>query len=107
MSKRSYLDNIRHKFFEGIGVPEQQTFVADEFQQQAIANVVEDYDTLVVAPTGSGKTYIAFECINAELKQGKRSVYTTPLKALSNTKFAELKKRFEPDHKVGLLTGDR
>lgn len=38
---------------------------------------------------------------------GTRAVYTTPLKALSNTKFNELKRRFEPEFQVGLLTGDR
>jgi len=43
----------------------------------------------------------------AALKKGKRAVYTAPLKALSNTKYNEFKKLFEPEYKVGLLTGDR
>jgi ATP-dependent RNA helicase HelY len=102
-----YLQEARARLFAGIGTPPVQVFQADEFQQQAIASVVEGVDTLVVAPTGSGKTYIAFEAIRAALCLGNRAVYTTPLKALSNTKFNELKNKFEPEFKVGLLTGDR
>jgi len=106
--KSSYVENARSRFFAGMGVPSKdKEFVVDNFQKKAISSVVNGSDTLVVAPTGSGKTYIAMEAISAMLDLHCRSVYTTPLKALSNTKFSELKKRFEPQHKVGLLTGDR
>ena len=91
----------------GMGVPEARTFVVDDFQAEAVSSVAAGNDTLVVAPTGAGKTYIAIEAIKAMLQQGLRTVYTTPLKALSNTKYNELKKLFEPQYKVGLLTGDR
>lgn len=47
------------------------------------------------------------EGIRRTVGQGYRAVYTAPLKALSNAKFAEFKKRFEPKFSVGLLTGDR
>lgn len=108
MNKSSYVENARARFLAGIGVPDKgNKFVVDEFQKKAISAVVDGHDTLVVAPTGSGKTYIALEAISAMLSLRCRSVYTTPLKALSNTKYTELKKRFEPEHKVGLLTGDR
>lgn len=107
MTKQSYLKNAQIHFLDGIGVPERKAFVVDDFQQEAISHVVDGVDTLVVAPTGSGKTYIALEAINATLSQKKRAVYTTPLKALSNTKYNELRHRFEPQHSVGLLTGDR
>lgn len=108
MRRSSYVEKARERFLEGMGVPARDTaFVVDRFQKEAISSVVDGNDTLVVAPTGSGKTYIAMEAISAMLSLHCRSVYTTPLKALSNTKFTELKKRFEPDHKVGLLTGDR
>ncbi len=102
-----FLDEARKRFLQGIGVPEPKPFVADEFQKEAISSVVEGNDTLVVAPTGAGKTYIAMEAISATLNLGLKAVYTTPLKALSNTKFTELKAKFQPNHKVGLLTGDR
>ncbi|MBX7144732.1 MAG: DEAD/DEAH box helicase [Oligoflexia bacterium] len=107
MSTNKYIDDIRRQFLRGIGVPQQAAFVADDFQKEAISSVVDGQDTLVVAPTGAGKTYIAMEAIQATLALGLRAVYTTPLKALSNTKFAELKSKFAPRHKVGLLTGDR
>jgi superfamily II RNA helicase len=107
MSQRKALQNMRKKFLSGLGVPEKKDFVIDEFQKQAIASAVEGHDTLVVAPTGSGKTFIAVEAIRAYLGMGLKSVYTTPLKALSNTKYNELKKTFEPAHSVGILTGDR
>lgn len=98
---------LKAKLLEGIGVPEKQEFKVDEFQKLAIKAVANGSDTLVSAPTGSGKTYIAFEAIAVAIGFKKRAVYTTPLKALSNTKYLELKKRFEPEAKVGLLTGDR
>ncbi len=107
MSKRHFLDDERQRFLSGIGVPPQGVFEIDQFQKEAIANVVDGKDTLVVAPTGSGKTYIALEAIRATLLLGKKAVYTTPLKALSNTKYSELKQKFEPEFNVGILTGDR
>lgn len=107
MSKRTHINVAREALLEGIGVPEKEEFVADDFQKEAISQVTDGIDTLVVAPTGSGKTYIALQAIDAFITQNLRAVYTTPLKALSNTKFTEFKARFEPAHKVGLLTGDR
>jgi len=107
MTKNSFIEDARRKFLHGIGVPKPSPFVADEFQKEAISSVVEGNDTLVVAPTGAGKTYIAMEAISATLGLGLKAVYTTPLKALSNTKYSELKVKFQPQHKVGLLTGDR
>ena len=107
MKKPGSIEHSRRRLLEGIGVPEAAEFVVDQFQREAISAVANGEDTLVVAPTGAGKTYIAMEAISTMLQLRCRSVYTTPLKALSNTKFTELKKRFEPAHSVGLLTGDR
>ena len=107
MGKRDHLRDLRNEFFEGIGVPEAKAIVADEFQKGAIQSLIDGNDTLVVAPTGSGKTYIAVEAIQAVLHSGGKAIYTTPLKALSNTKYNEFKSRFEPEFRVGLLTGDR
>jgi len=107
MSRFSSLAEAQRRFLEGVGAPPCSEFAVDDFQRQAILSVTDGKDTLVVAPTGSGKTYIAIEAIAAVLMQKLRAVYTTPLKALSNTKYSELKRKFEPAYKVGILTGDR
>jgi ATP-dependent RNA helicase HelY len=107
MMKFKAIQESREKFLSGIGVPTKGQFVVDSFQKEAIDNLVAGIDTLVVAPTGSGKTYIATEAMRSLLEQGKRAIYTTPLKALSNTKYSEFQHTFGPKHSVGLLTGDR
>lgn len=107
MSKASKIKDARDRLLKGIGVPEAEKFIVDDFQKEAIEAVAEGVDTLVVAPTGAGKTYVALQAIEVALGFKSRAVYTTPLKALSNTKFLELKSQFGADHKVGLLTGDR
>lgn len=107
MSKQGYLDEARNKLLSGLGAPPPSKFEIDDFQREAISGVVDSQDTLVVAPTGSGKTFIALQAIDAALALKCRAIYTTPLKALSNTKYAELKRLFEPKYKVGILTGDR
>lgn len=107
MMKFKAIQESRERFLAGIGVPEKGTFVADEFQREAISQVTAGVDTLVVAPTGSGKTHIAVESIRAVLESQQHAVYTTPLKALSNTKYTEFQNIFGPQHSVGLLTGDR
>lgn len=107
MNKKNYLKDAQERLLEGISVPEKTEFIVDDFQREAIEAIAAGEDTLVVAPTGAGKTYIALEAISVALGMNARAVYTTPLKALSNGKYTELKKKFEPAHKVGLLTGDR
>jgi ATP-dependent RNA helicase HelY len=107
MSRSHYIKEAREQLLHGIGAPDNSSFTTDDFQKAAIDSVVSGKDTLVVAPTGAGKTHIAIEAITAALYLKQKSVYTTPLKALSNTKYADLKLRFEPQFKVGLLTGDR
>lgn len=89
----------------GIGVPPQKPFVPDDFQIEAL-EAIENEDVLVTAPTGSGKTWIAREEIRRLLEQGKKAWYTTPLKALTNSKYIEFSKEFGKDN-VGILTGDR
>jgi ATP-dependent RNA helicase HelY len=60
---------------------------------------------LVSAPTGSGKTVVADYAVARALGERRRAFYTTPLKALSNQKLAELSRRYRAPN-VGLLTGD-
>jgi superfamily II RNA helicase len=107
MLKDNAIEESRERFLSGIGVPKKEDFIVDDFQKQAIENLANGIDTLVVAPTGSGKTFIAIEAMRHLIKQGQHAVYTTPLKALSNTKYSEFQRIFAPDYTVGLLTGDR
>jgi superfamily II RNA helicase len=97
----------RDELLRGLGVPPPAKFHPDRFQLDAIESLKGGNDTLVIAPTGAGKTFIAIEAIRAVMERGKRAVYTAPLKALSNAKYADMKKLFEPEFRVGLLTGDR
>ena len=89
----------------GIGTPNPTPFKPDPFQLEALA-ALEFEDVLVTAPTGSGKTWIAQEEIRRLLETGKQAWYTTPLKALTNSKYAEFTEEFGSD-RVGVLTGDR
>ena len=97
--------NAVERLLSGIGVPEQRPFSPDPFQLEALA-AIEHEDVLVTAPTGSGKTWIAREEIRRLLGQGKRAWYTTPLKALTNSKYTEFGQEFGAEN-VGILTGDR
>lgn len=93
------------RLLHGIGTPEPAPIVPDAFQIDALA-AIETQDVLVTAPTGSGKTWIAREEIRRLLEQGKRAWYTTPLKALTNSKYVEFSEEFGAEN-VGILTGDR
>lgn len=93
------------RLLEGIGTPRPTPFKPDPFQLEALA-MLEFEDVLVTAPTGSGKTWIAREEIRRLLESGRRAWYTSPLKALTNSKYQEFSDEFGAD-KVGILTGDR
>ena len=93
------------RLLEGIGTPRATPFKPDEFQVEALA-ALEYEDVLVTAPTGSGKTWIAREEIRRLLESGRRAWYTSPLKALTNSKYQEFIDEFGTE-RVGILTGDR
>src|SRR5262245_38904184 len=98
-------DRELRELLSGIGTPNPSPFKPDPFQLEALA-ALEFEDVLVTAPTGSGKTWIAREEIRRLLDAGKRAWYTTPLKALTNSKYAEFLEEFGAE-RVGILTGDR
>jgi superfamily II RNA helicase len=93
------------RLLEGIGTPRAKPFKPDDFQLEALA-ALEFEDVLVTAPTGSGKTWIAREEIRRLLESGRRAWYTSPLKALTNSKYHEFLDEFGAGN-VGILTGDR
>ena len=76
-----------------------------DFQKYAIEAIVEKQHVLVTAHTGSGKTLPAEFAIQHFAKQGKKVIYTSPIKALSNQKYYEFTKKF-PEISFGLFTGD-
>nr|MDP9454112.1 DEAD/DEAH box helicase [Actinomycetota bacterium] len=80
-------------------------FALDDFQLRAIAALDEGDSVLVAAPTGAGKTVVAEHAVADALARGGKVFYTTPIKALSNQKFADFARRWGPA-RVGLLTGD-
>ncbi len=92
-------------WLEGLGVPPAKAFIPDAWQEDAIAKLREG-DVVVSVPTGSGKTYVAVEAARRAIAENRTVIYTSPLKALSNTKYTEFSKIFGADQ-VGILTGDR
>ncbi len=80
-------------------------FPLDEFQIQACEALAAGHGVLVAAPTGSGKTIVGEFAVHLSLATGRKCFYTTPIKALSNQKYADLVDRYGEDQ-VGLLTGD-
>ncbi|HII64099.1 TPA: DEAD/DEAH box helicase [Candidatus Woesearchaeota archaeon] len=82
-----------------------KNLVLDPFQEDAIRAIEENKSVVVSAPTGSGKTLIADYIIGKYIKEGKKVIYTAPIKALSNQKYKEFSADYGEEN-VGLLTGD-
>ncbi|QAY62664.1 DEAD/DEAH box helicase [Xylanimonas allomyrinae] len=80
-------------------------FELDDFQVAACQALEDGRGVLVAAPTGAGKTVVGEFAVHLALAQGGKAFYTTPIKALSNQKYADLARRHGADQ-VGLLTGD-
>src|SRR5215470_4072857 len=80
-------------------------FPLDPFQQEACAAVEAGRGVLVAAPTGAGKTIVGEFAVHLGLVTGRKTFYTTPIKALSNQKYSDLARVHGAD-RVGLLTGD-
>lgn len=79
-------------------------FVLDPFQRESIETFLGGDSVMVAAPTGTGKTIVAEFGVYESFRRGGRVMYTTPIKALSNQKFRDLRAIY--DDNVGLLTGD-
>jgi len=83
----------------------QYDFDLDPFQVEACEALQDGRGVLVAAPTGSGKTVVGEFAVHLALTTGRKAFYTTPIKALSNQKYADLVHRYGAAA-VGLLTGD-
>src|SRR5215218_6963278 len=80
-------------------------FVFDDYQREACAQIEAGSGVLVAAPSGAGKTIVGEFAVFLALENGRKCFYTTPIKALSNQKYADLVRRHGASS-VGLLTGD-
>ena len=80
-------------------------FEFDDFQVAACDALEAGHGVLVAAPTGSGKTVVGEFAVHLAMAGGRKCFYTTPIKALSNQKYADLVSRYSAAN-VGLLTGD-
>lgn len=78
-------------------------FELDPFQFVATSCIERNESVLVSAHTSAGKTVVAEFAIATCLAEGRRVVYTSPIKALSNQKYREFLETFSD---VGLMTGD-
>ena len=80
-------------------------FELDPFQERSCDALEDGHGVLVCAPTGAGKTVVGEFAVHLALAKGQKCFYTTPIKALSNQKYADLVDRYGAKS-VGLLTGD-
>ena len=95
-------DVLLGKFLEYVESRKLQLYPA---QEAAILELFEDKNVILNTPTGSGKSLVATALHFQAVAQGRRSIYTCPIKALVNEKFMALCREFGPDN-VGLSTGD-
>lgn len=102
LCSNEYPDDSNKKYTEYF---EKYSFPLSSFQKYAIEAIVEGHNVLVCAPTGSGKTLPADFAIDYFVGKGKRVIYTSPIKALSNNKYYEFSQKY-PHISFGVLTGD-
>ena len=81
------------------------SFPLSDFQKYSIESIVEGHHSLICVPTGSGKTLPAEFAIMFFSNLGKKVIYTSPIKALSNQKYYDFSKQY-PNISFGLITGD-
>ena len=78
-------------------------FRLDPFQETSVACLERREDVMVAAHTSAGKTVVAEYAISMAFRDNQKVIYTSPLKALSNQKYRDMKEQFGD---VGLMTGD-
>ncbi len=74
-------------------------------QEEAFLELLAGKHVVLATPTGSGKSLVATLLHFKAMCEGRRSFYTSPVKALVSEKFFALCADFGPEN-VGMLTGD-
>ncbi len=74
------------------------------YQVAAVDAIAAGHSVIVAAPTGAGKTLVADYAVDQAFADGRRVVYTSPIKALSNQKYRDFRARHGAE--VGIMTGD-
>jgi len=87
------------------GFYENYTYELHDFQKWCVEGVVTGNHVLITAPTGTGKTFGGEFALDYFHSKGKKTIYTSPIKALSNEKFYNFTKKY-PHISIGLITGD-
>lgn len=80
-------------------------FELDTFQKEAVFHLEQGDSVFVAAHTSAGKTVVAEYAIAMAARNMTKTIYTSPIKALSNQKFRDFKETFK-DMEIGLITGD-
>ena len=84
---------------------EKYSYQLHDFQKWSIEATVTGNHVLVCCPTGSGKTFSGEFALDYFHSKGKKVIYTTPIKALSNEKFYSFQQKY-PHISIGIITGD-
>ncbi|KAJ1964264.1 Antiviral helicase ski2 [Dipsacomyces acuminosporus] len=80
-------------------------FELDVFQKRAVYHLERGDSVFVAAHTSAGKTVVAEYAVALSQLHMTKTIYTSPIKALSNQKFRDFTQTFGDDN-VGILTGD-
>jgi superfamily II RNA helicase len=84
---------------------EKYPYELHDFQRWSVEGIVEGNHVLVTAPTGTGKTMPGEFALDYFHSKGKKTIYTSPIKSLSNQKFYDFTQKY-PHISIGLITGD-
>ncbi|PVU85697.1 hypothetical protein BB561_006912 [Smittium simulii] len=80
-------------------------FELDPFQKEAVWCLENNESVFVAAHTSAGKTVVAEYAIALSKQHMTKTIYTSPIKALSNQKYRDFCKKFGTEE-IGIITGD-
>lgn len=105
----AHVVDLNHKIenFEEVvpNMAREWPFELDTFQKEAVYHLEQGDSVFVAAHTSAGKTVVAEYAIAMAARNMTKTIYTSPIKALSNQKFRDFKETFK-DMDIGLITGD-